>query len=170
MSCWAAWTRDRQVPSLAKGCDWLMDRTELYPLAHFFLGSSEQAGGPFFLPVVIPKYMSVCLSVCPFTQCSVTARTQASPGLAGTYTHVPMPPTVHANRPFHNHWHSLPPALFEHLGSAVGRQTARLAAAFEGAGHGERKWQRPWSQQLNKNAPLSASNHLCHQRSLLGDG
>lgn len=29
--------RDTQVASLAKGCDWLTDRTELYPLTHFFL-------------------------------------------------------------------------------------------------------------------------------------
>lgn len=118
---------------MAKGCDWLIDRTELYPLTHFFLRVHQSL-----------VYLSI-YSMQHDCENPVFARPRCGHAPVPTPTLVrgprpPQggpPPTVHALGLQAPPRHTLPPALFHHLDSAVGSQKARLAAAFMGAGHGE---------------------------------
>lgn len=173
MSCWTVWTKDRQVPSLAKGWTGLN-----YPLAHYcfprVLGTQTV---PAFSPLT-PGALSVshllgggprpCPCVggrgCPFPHARPGEGTEALRGgppldgqlvgLTGRPTGEPSPCSASASGRC-----SAKPGS-EAVGSLRGGCVAGKGHSISPNG----------SSSRSTHAPPSASNRLCCQRCLLGDG
>lgn len=174
MSSWTPWTKQMQVPSLAKERDWLMDRTKL-PLHPLSSSCPLNTGSSFFLTTLM---LNPCLSA-HFLNAVPTVRTQATPGLAMTaclfphalpiegteYPRGHRPRTVRTLSSQATPWGSFPPTLFEHLGLAVGGQKARLLTAFEVVGK-----ENGIIPSLTRALHGRHLTHLCHRCGLLGDG